>query len=230
MAMVIPAERTETELPERSSRPLLGDKKKIHRGPQAFINDFRTEYVIKPHFHRVDQFQIFTRGNVKIGKASHSGVVVVHYTDAFTPYGPITCDEEGMTFFNLRPRSDVDAYWMPGSRDDMPRNAGRHRDAECVVESLDDPSTIVAGETVLVPTEPDGLSVFSTVAAPGDRLPEPIAGGSGRYELVLAGSLEVEGETLLVDSVIFTAAGDKLPERTAGPNGVQILTAQPPSD
>jgi hypothetical protein len=211
----------------KSSRAFIGDKKQIHRGPQAFVNDFRQTHVIDPHFHMVDQFQIFVRGTLRIGK-QHLNAVTVHYTDAFTPYGPIVCDEGGMTFFNLRARADVDAHWMPESRERMVRRAGRHRVAECRLQETSDAG--FAQQSVLVGPEDDGLCVLLTVAGPDKQLPDAVAGGAGRYELVLSGTLAVGSRTLPAHSLLFAPAGERLPARRAGDAGVQLLTAQPPSD
>jgi hypothetical protein len=82
----------------------------------------------------------------------------------------------------------------------------------------------------LIPEEPDGLYACSTIAGPGADLPEDVAAGAGRYELVLAGALEVGGEELPQHSVLFAAAGERLPRRVAASEGAQVLTVQAPTE
>ena len=50
----------------------------------------------------------------------------MHYTDAYTPYGPIVTSEEDLAFFTIRARNDNGGtHFMPESRARMPRKAGR---------------------------------------------------------------------------------------------------------
>lgn len=204
-----------------------GGKRVIGRGPQAFVSSYPPGYVIPPHFHTIDQFQIFTEGDAKIGKFPIEPVVV-HYTDAFTPYGPIVGGPEGYTFFNLRPRGDVGAHLMPGARDEMIRRAGRSRHAHLEVGV----SAGINGAqvTFLIDLEEDGLCAFSTVAGPGTEFPQEVVGGAGRYELLLAGSFDVDDVGLPNHSLLFAHAGEQLPKRRAGTEGVQVLTLQAPTN
>jgi hypothetical protein len=183
--------------------------------------------VIEPHFHPIDQFQIFVRGtDLKLGKHVCEPVAV-HYTDGYTPYGPITWGEGGMAFFNLRARADTGAHWMPGSREKLARRAGRSETVHC---GLADPATAQGAEQqVLIAEHDDGLFAFGMVAGPGVELPEDVVGGAGRYELVLAGELELEDETLPAHSLLFVSAGDRLPARRAGAAGAHVLTVQSPT-
>lgn len=205
----------------------MGNVESLERGPQAFLLDWPDAGVIEPHFHEGDQFQIFTQGEFALGKKT-LGPVTVFYTDGFTPYGPIRWGDGGMQFFNLRARANVGAYWMPGARDDLRRRAGRARTAQ--VDPADPAQAEGLVHTVLIDEEPDGLYSCSTLAGAGEELPREIAGGAGRYELVLAGSLELDGQELPKDSVLFAAAGQQLPRRTAAGEGVQVLTVQAPSE
>jgi hypothetical protein len=206
-------------------RDLIGraGASEIIDGPQAFIVDYTTNYVLDAHFHEVPQFQIFYRGDAMLGK-TEVDPVTVYYSDEYTPYGPIKCGDSGLAFFNLRPSAALGANYMPGAREKLIQRPGRHRAAHVAVT---DPSAIdELQRNVVVEPEDDGLQAFDVVAGPGRQIDGEIAGGSGRYELVLAGSMEVDGRTLPVESIIFTPAGERSPDRTAGADGVQFLELQ----
>lgn len=211
---------------EGSAGRMIGDLEKLGRGPQAFI--VRRDQAIAPHFHPIDQFQIFYLGDAMLGK-HELPPVTVHYTDGYTPYGPITSGPDGFSFFNLRARSDVGVHWMPEARSELARRPGRSFHVHCGVGI---PAGVgSAACAYLIDPEPDGLTAFSTVAAPGKPLAQDVAGGAGRFELVLSGSLLSDGAVLLpTHSVIFAHAGEALPPRRAGSEGVQVLTLQSPTN
>jgi hypothetical protein len=221
----------ETDLyPPSKFRNYFGHLDRIDRGPQAFEVFRDAPGVIEPHFHPIDQFQVFVRGaDLALGKAD-CDPVAVHYTDGFSPYGPITWGDDGITFFNLRARADTGANWMPASREMLVRRAGRYMTAHCSVEE-----TSAAGkehDTWLIPPHEDGLLVFARVAGPGEELTDETAGGAGRFEFVLSGELVLEQEPgpFPAHSIVFVPAGMRLPRRRAGASGVHTLTMQSPFD
>src|SRR5262249_1079365 len=73
--------------------------------------------IFEPHFHIVDQFQIVCEGSGKFGK--HDLVPYsVHFSRAYTPYGPIVADSKpGISFFVLRARGDPRANFLPQSKE-----------------------------------------------------------------------------------------------------------------
>jgi hypothetical protein len=205
----------------------IGNSHKNQRGPQAFLVELeKPGHVIKPHFHHVDQFQIVVDGGGRLGK-HELYPVTVHYTDSFTPYGPIVAGDDGLKFFNFRPCADVGAEYMPGARERLLRHAGRNLVAETTAAK---PSEAV-GLTVtpMIEQHPDGLEVTDILAGPNESLPNGVAGGGGRYELVLTGSVTVEGSVYKRWACVFTSAGSELPPRVAGPEGAHVLVAQAPS-
>jgi hypothetical protein len=204
----------------------IGGVTSMQRGPQCFRATQPPFYVIAPHFHPIDQFQVFVRGSIKHGKHVLSPAVV-HYTDGYTPYGPFEGGAEGFTFFNLRPRADVGAEWMPESRDQLPRRAGRG----ITVQTRFKLRGAKAGATTTALIEPaeDGLAAYEVVAAPGSVLPSETTGGSGRYHLILAGTVEVGTARLTADSVAYISAGDRIGPRRAGPEGAHLLELQLPT-
>jgi hypothetical protein len=203
----------------------FGDNRSLDRGPQAFLVDYGPYFRIDPHFHLVDQFQLFCRGEATIGK--HRAVpVTVHYADAFTPYGPIVGGEDGFAFFNFRSRADIGAHLMPGSRDEMVRRAGRGLTATTRLALGDGGATVHA--EALIERHADGLFATERVAGPGARLDDEIVDGACRYELVLDGVLELGGRRLARNSALVANGGDRLADRRAGPEGLHLLQVQLP--
>jgi hypothetical protein len=205
----------------------LGDSGKHQRGPQGFLVDIKTPgHVIKPHFHRVDQFQIVVGGGGTLGK-HRLKPVTVHYTDGFTPYGPIVAGADGLLFFNLRSRGDVGAHYMPGEKDNLERKAGRNLVAETRAGRPEKQGSQRVRS--LIEGYEDGLAVYEIVAGPNTGLLPDVAGGGGRYELVLNGGLVTDGRELGPNSLVFASAGERLPERRAGAQGVHLLEVQAPA-
>jgi hypothetical protein len=205
---------------------ISGDGKAAQRGGQAFLNEFVPGHVIKPHFHVVDQFQIVVKGSATLGKHMLRPVAI-HYTDAYTPYGPIVVQDDGMAFFNFRSRVDPGAQFMPEFRDRMPRTAGRtlYGDTQLQLGAA-------AGSTrvdSIVEEQEDGLGVYEIVAAPNARLKDDLIRGGIRFGLVIDGSLELEGNSLPRDSVVLGDPGDVLRGRRAGAQGLHLLECQLPA-
>jgi hypothetical protein len=205
----------------------LGSFAALDRGPQAFIVSCKPNYVIKPHFHQIDQFQIFHRGHATIGKHVLEPVTV-HYTDGFTPYGPIIGGPEGFSFYNLRARADLGVSSMPESKDRLARRAGRSITVRGKLQSPLRDSTM-ALETLAGPY-PDGLVVIEIAAGPGVMLLDEAVRGSGRYQIVTEGELQMGDSVLSLDSISFASAGEVLSGRQAGREGLHLFQFQLPSN
>ena len=69
--------------------------------PMAFLVEKDAGAVVKPHFHIADQYQVVVQGGGSLGKHA-IGTVAVHYTDAYSAYGPIIANDHGVSWFTLR--------------------------------------------------------------------------------------------------------------------------------
>ena len=70
--------------------------------PQAFLIEMQANEVIVPHFHEVDQFQVFVSGSGSLGRESNlAHPLAVHYADHHTGYGPINAGPQGYAYFTL---------------------------------------------------------------------------------------------------------------------------------
>jgi hypothetical protein len=207
---------------------MLGKRSELERGPQALWVWHPPKWVIDPHFHLSDQFQVVVQGDAKIGKKGMP-LGTVQYMDGFTPYGPIVCGDEGMTFVFLRAHSDIGAYYMPGAKEAMKRRAGRSVAPVMQFYGGD----VAPGCTLtrtLIESQADGLAGHEVLAAPGVSLPlNRVALGAGCFQLIIRGSLRSVDKELPPDSCTFTPPGELFPARTAGKEGVHLLELQLPT-
>ena len=198
-------------------------------GPQAFRIDFSEPHgVIKPHFHRVNQFQVIVGGGGTLGR---NPVVptAFHYTDGFTPYGPIVAGDEGISFFTIRSTPDGSgAHYMPESRAELEHKAGRNE-----VRQLE-PRTCAAGEAThetLIEATSDGLAAFALSAGPGtlfngvDTSPD-----GGQYYIVIEGRVLHGGQELPSLSCLWVLPGDAPPSFETADESARLLVLQFPRD
>ena len=186
--------------------------------PQAFLVEMpEPGAVIPPHFHVEDEFQVIVAGGGRLGKHALDGVLV-HFAEAYTPYGPIRVGPDGLAFFTLRAKADPGALYMPESRARLARKARRNVAASVPAEG--------PGAT-LWPVHDDGLGAWVVRAGPGEAVTSP-PGDGGRYYLVVAGAA-AEGETALpLWSCAWRAPGAPHPALVAGPDGARVVVVQFP--
>jgi hypothetical protein len=189
-------------------------------GPQGFL--VKVEGQILPHYHVVDQFQVVVDGVGTIGKHPLAPVAI-HYTDAYTPYGPITPTDSTISFYTLRADGDTGSHRMPGSP--KPVRSGRSFTVASGLQSGlggDGPDR----ESPIEPQE-DGLAAFVVRAGPGTPIAAPPPGGRGRYYLVVNGSCTVHGDALNEGSLVWAEADESL-SATAGDAGTELVVLQFP--
>lgn len=206
-------------------RDYFGTSGRITMAPQGFLVERPYANArINPHFHDIDQFQVVVAGDGHIGKKAVRPVTF-QYADAYTPYGPIVAQDDGISFFTLRNVASGGHFSMPGSKHLMPCRAGRNiaavfeqdqalpADGESACESL-----MAAQED-----EVDAVGIRLGANAIADGLKND---GGGQYYLVCAGSVVVDGKTLAVNSLIRTDPGDATPVFHAGAEGANVLALQ----
>ncbi len=200
--------------------------------PMAFLVEKEPGAVVRPHFHQADQYQVIVEGGGKFGVHDVSGVIV-HYTDAYSAYGPIVAAEDGIAWFTLRNAWDPGAAYMPEKRAELREARARfqHREATCGPLPVVDTAEVadVRAET-LIPAGGDGLGTWRyTVPAGGSVVgPDPALGG-GQFWLVSGGAASVDGGALLpVRSCAFVAPEDGAAVVTAGDGGADVICMQFP--
>jgi hypothetical protein len=203
--------------------------------PMAFLVEKEAAAVVRPHFHSADQYQVVVQGSGRLGVHDVASIAV-HYTDAYSAYGPIIAADEGISWFTLRNAWDPGARYMPAQRQQLreARAKFQHREATCgPLPPLTDRElaalTAPTGGAVIAETA-DGLGTWRyTVPANGSVTgPDPSSGG-GQFWLVSAGSAAIAGGALLpVQSCIFVAPEDAAASLLAGPGGADLICMQFP--
>lgn len=201
----------------------------VEAGAEVFMAETGPEDVIEPHFHRVNQFQIVVHGSGSIGKEPVQPAALF-YTDGYTPYGPIVAGPEGLAFFTIRAKGEPNVYYMPQSRKELVRKAGRAiiREIDVAVAGEGALNQEVAREPLIEPQE-DGLAAFLIRARPGAEVAGAVARDTaGQCHLLLGGSAIQESTELGPLSCLFVSPGDTAPQVFAGAQGCQILVLQFP--
>ncbi len=204
--------------------------------PQAFLIEMSANEVIVPHFHAVDQFQVFVSGSGSLGRNRESAQPLsVHYADHHTGYGPINAGPQGYSYFTLRARSDSGAVYLhqPGYREKLMPSRKRHGVAAGLALStepvlMDLKETKV--ETLLQELDgADGLGASLIRMGPGSvhTGPDPRATG-GQHYLVLNGSLELDAASYTAWSTVFVSRDEAPLAIKAGAKGLEVLLLQFP--
>ncbi|HEU0218012.1 MAG TPA: hypothetical protein VFQ90_15235 [Stellaceae bacterium] len=202
--------------------------------PVAFLVERGPGGITKPHFHQADQYQVVVSGYGKLG-LHDTGTVAVHYTDAYSAYGPIVAAEEGIAWFTLRNCWDPGAKYMADldSRAELRASRDRHTHWETTTDPVPALAEGVLRETTAIDCQvvlegEHGLATWRYRLPPGAALagPEPAASG-GQFWLVLGGTLSAAGSAFLgVNSTIFVGPDDGPLAATAGPGGAEALCLQ----
>jgi rubredoxin len=195
--------------------------------PMGFLVEGNHERVIRPHYHENDQFQVVVSGGGVLGKhklAVHS----VHFSRAYTPYGPINFGAEGLGFLTLRARKDPGAQYISESREKLTAVPGRK--PWQVTEAPDFTRT---GDVTLRPftqiKDERGLAAFSLSMKAGATvtLPDP-AHTAGQHIIVTRGSLAYQGRDFNAVTVAFVKPHEGAWQVTAGAEGLEAIVLNYP--
>jgi hypothetical protein len=205
--------------------------------PMAFLVEKEPHAVVKPHFHQADQYQVVVQGGGRLG--THDvGTVAVHYTDAWSAYGPITAADEGISWFTLRNAWDSGARYMPAARDQL-RTARaqnfQHREATAGPMLVTSAAELARTDRLVclpvIERTTDGMATWRYRLPPGTAMvgPDPAEGG-GQFWIVLSGTMSAGASASLpVNSCIFVAPNDGGLAVTAGDAGAEALCLQFPA-
>jgi hypothetical protein len=204
--------------------------------PMAFLVEKEPHAVVKPHFHQADQYQVVVQGGGRLG--THSvGTIAVHYTDAWSAYGPIIAADQGISWFTLRNTWDSGARYMPGAREQL-RAARRrnlqHREATAppvpAASAQDLARTDTVSCTTVIEPAPDGMATWRYRLPPAASVGGPAPdGGGGQFWVVLAGSASTGDALLPPNSCIFVGPDDAALHLAAGDGGAEVLCLQFPA-
>jgi len=192
--------------------------------PSAFLARYDPGDSSCTHFHAVDQFQILVKGKGRLGRHEVSPYYV-HFSRAYTPYGPLHADEEvGWTFMTLRTRYDPGAQRLPGALPVLQQVADRKP------WQVTSTATFLAADsgTILreIPEIRDdrGLCVSALTMAPGTQIlaPSP-SSGAGQFVVAVNGSLFHDNREREALAVAFIAPDENAFEIHAGDRGLEAL-------
>jgi hypothetical protein len=204
----------------------------LGEAPQAFLIDMSADETILPHYHEVDQYQVFVAGSGGLGRHAVP-TLAVHYTDHHTGYGPIKAGPRGYSYFTLRAKTDSGAKYLhrPGYRESLKPSKKRHGTSGGLELSTAPVLKALAGpQTEALLTElpaDDGLGAWLHRLGPGMTLQggDPARTG-GQYWLVVNGALAWNGAPYGPWSLLFVASGEPAITIEAGAEGLEILQLQ----
>jgi hypothetical protein len=223
MICVTPEEAARTskvtsEVEGGSMLHVLGEKQ-VPDGPLAFIASQEQICVLPTHFHAADQFQLIIAGTGKIGGHKVS-VGTIHYSDAYTPYGPVVPGNDGLSYLTLRPRYNYAYHVLPECKELLQQKMRVHRGAQKIVETDLDQS-LPAGNLLLW-SRSDGVAVSRIDAGPDEQLSvEPSA--SGRFCVVMRGAVHFQGRRCPEKTCIWLGPGETLPAVAADSEGAVVV-------
>jgi hypothetical protein len=205
--------------------------------PMAFLVEKEPHAVTKPHFHEADQYQVIVQGGGRLG--THGvGTVAVHYTDAWSAYGPIVAADQGISWFTLRNTWDSGAQYMPAARGQLRAARAQnlqHREATAppmpVASAEDLARTDCLSCVTVIEQTPDGMATWRYRLPPGASVSGPNPrGGGGQFWIVLSGSAAAgEAAFLPPNSCVFVAPDDGPLTMIAGDGGAEALCLQFPA-
>lgn len=180
-------------------------------GPEARLITYPSARISTAHWHPVDQFQIFFGAPGAMYQHHPMPRTLVHYTDAYSTYGPFSTGDEPFSFYTLRPVPNDFTGRMPGDRDKLKWRGRRQHHVE--LDALLSDDSISAGDTVthtLLEDSGDELGVRLIAAGPeSDAQLEPF-GGSGSFVCILDGEIQIDDKVYGSRSLGWLSPPDQL--------------------
>jgi hypothetical protein len=200
-------------------REMFGRSTDIQIGPEVYLVERPPGDTLGAHFHDVDQFQVFFDSPGATYQRRPITSVMVHYTDAYTTYGPFRAGPVApLQYFTVRAtRSSIHGP-MPQSRELLPYRGRRNHivDLGPFLRTDRRPPTEHEEHTLLEPAA-DGLAARVVHLAPAAAYAPPAhRQTAGRCYCVIGGELDVAGRRLGP-----RALGWSTPER----DGPQLMSA-----
>jgi hypothetical protein len=194
--------------------------------PMIYLVDQEPNSSIDVHFHQVDQFQIVVGGSGAMGRHPLAPVTV-HYTNAFTGYGPLKSGPDGLQYLTIRSRWDPGLRPLPEARHELPP-AGTYKmrqrttvpNAPLSVDALGELRAPSVRDLMI---EPEGGAAWMVSLPPRDGELCPADVAKDRVLVVVSGAMRTSnGGTL---SCHFVPAGEEV-FLAASAIGADILVLQ----
>jgi rubredoxin len=193
--------------------------------PTAALNRYTPESrVSAAHFHQVDQFQVIMEGSGDFGRHPVKPYCV-HFSRAYTPYGPLTADKQtGWGFIVMRTRFDPGAQRFPQCLDQLKQVPNRRPWQVTQAVSFPAPTNGVGVKEIPEIHDDQGLFTRTVAMAPNARMtgPDPST-GDGQYVVVVKGSLVHEGKEKPAPAVVFVKRDEPAFDIQAGAQGLEAI-------
>jgi hypothetical protein len=200
-------------------------------GPQGFLVHLPPGSVNGAHFHPVDQFQVFFGSDGGWYQRNDVRDDLVHYTDAFSTYGPFgSRGPDGLEFYTLRAKSTTEVAYMPRERSRLVRRGMRNMHVSLASVTR---TSCAAGESaveVVAGPDADGLAIYLVCLGRDAVLPLQAAASrsAGQYVCVLRGCVSVDGQSYGRQAIAWTGPGEQLSVAASSEHGAEILILQFP--
>jgi len=198
--------------------------------PTVFLAELPPRSTLDVHFHRENQFQLFTRGDGCLGR-DPVRPVTVHYAGAYTGYGPLVAGDEGLDYFTIRPVYDTGAHYLPGARSEMVRGPRRtlHSVPVAPLAPLDLRALAAPVALDLIALQPDLIAARLVRLPPGAAHADLDPRGSGgQFVAVVGGSLAHARGSLTALDFVFVSADEGAFRMRAEGDGAEVVLMQLP--
>lgn len=208
-------------------------KKEDPDGPVAFLAESSPKRVLRTHYHECDQFQIIALGGGTLAKhkLAFGGI---HFSRAYTPYGPITNGDQGIGFITLRAKRDPagGAMYIPENSEKL--KGVKNRDPWQVTE-MPTFKALAKGENASVVQfeqmqDDRGLAGYAVAVRANTKVAAPAPTQVGQYIIVTKGSLLTQGQEKKGMAVIWVGGDEKPFELHAGAEGLEAVVLNFPKE
>lgn len=198
--------------------------------PQAFSIEQTPGSTSLPHFHDEDQFQVIPAGAGTLGRHAVAGISI-HYTNRQTGYGPIVAGENGLTYFTLR-QIATKGIWYLGDGNKPEREAPKRQETAgpIAVKPAAELKSLQTAETEeVIKPHADGLATWLVRVPANATVASPVhPEGTGRYIMVVNGTMQLQGQELTPFTPVFVSHDEKKFDLVAGAGGLEVLVLQYP--
>lgn len=191
-------------------------------GPEALRIQFDPCLSVYAHMHLTSQFQVLLGGTMDMPRGSlNMRPLAVHYTDHNVPYGPFAV-AAGHDMLILHPKQGgLVSMASPTARRQIHLGGRLLTGLDHEREWVPIPDSAGLRCKVLIP-QAAGPEVLIVEAPPATEL-GLVAPPYGRYEVVLAGSVEIDGQRLETPGLRYTRGDDPFRPLVSGPDGATLM-------
>jgi len=197
--------------------------------PHAYLAERSSGNVLRTHYHVIDQFQIIVSGGGVMGKHKLA-IPAVHFSRAYTPYGPLIPNKDDVGFITLRPRRDTGASFLPEANEKLKNTPGRKPWQATELPVFGGAADVAVQPFSRIQAD-DGLAAFALTLKPGASTTAPSpAGTNGQFLIVTKGSLVHDGKHHKALTIVQVNADEAPFNLQAGADGMELLALNFPRE